>query len=79
MHNRIKSLLLRCIDVFSILVTIAIVIFVMISQGVVLTSVINVWKLDTYLELTTGVEIVFLLFTLLWLPLWLLVTYGKRR
>jgi len=70
---------MRCIDVFSILVTLAIVLFFMVSQGVILSSVFNTLKLDTYLEIATGVEIIFLLFTLVWLPLWLLVAYGKSK
>ena len=79
MQSKIKKLLMRCMDVLSILVTLVIVLFFMISQGVILSSVINTLKLDTYLEMATGVQIVFLLFTLLWLPLWLLVSYSKGR
>jgi len=79
MHSKVKSVLVRCIDAFTVLVTLCIIIVFMISQGIILTSVINMLRLDTYINVATGVELVFLVFTLLWLPVWSLVAYNKKR
>ena len=48
-------------------------------QGVVLSIVINTLRVDTYIAPIVGLEIVFLLISLVWIPIWVLLAYNKRK
>ena len=79
MHNRIKNIILRCVDVLSIVLVMGLVLTFIFSQGLILSSVVNSVRVDTYIAPIVGVEIVFLLVSLVWLPGWCLVAYNKRK
>jgi len=79
MHSKIKELIIRGVDIAAIVLVAGLVMFFLLLQGVVLSSVVNAWRMDTYLPSIIGIEAVFLLFSLVWAPLWCLVHYRKRR
>ena len=79
MHNRIKNIILRCVDILSIVLVMGLVLTFILSQGLILSSVVNSVRVDTYIAPIVGVEIVFLLVSLMWLPAWCLVAYNKRK
>ncbi len=47
--------------------------------AITLTFVINDLRLDTYVSLSTGVEIVMLIFLLVWAPILALRSFSQRR
>ena len=79
MHRKIKEIIIRSVDAAAIVLVAALVMFFLLLQGVVLSSVVNAWRLDTYIPPIVGIEAVFLLFSLVWAPLWCLLRYHKGR
>ena len=79
MRRRIKDLLLHSVEVIATLTVLVLVVILGLAQGLVLTNVINTMRLDTYITSAVGVEIVFLLFSLVWVPIWCLLAYNKRK
>jgi len=79
MHRKIKEIILRGINAIAILATAALVVSFLLLQGIVFSSVVNAWRLDTYISPIVGIEVVFLLFSLGWVPLACLLAYNKKR
>ena len=79
MLDKIKNFILKAVDVLAKLVLLLFAMIFILSQGIVVTVVVNALRMDTYLPPLVGIEMVFLLFSLLWVPLWCLVVYSKKR
>ena len=74
MVDKLKKLLYQLVDVLAVLVVMATIVVYIGSSGLLLASVINTLKLDTYIDAFTGVEISLLIFLLVWGP----VVFIKR-
>jgi len=68
MMDRLKRFLNASAEVFAMLLVLAGGIAYIAMTGLTLTFVINELRLDTYIGIGTGVEIVMLIFLLVWVP-----------
>jgi|19_taG_2_1085344.scaffolds.fasta_scaffold114293_2 hypothetical protein len=62
----------RLVELMVALTTVAVVAGFAISQGLMLSQVVNALRLDSYISVGVGVEMVFLIFSLVWIPAWML-------
>ena len=63
--------------VVAVLMTALVIIYATIN-AVMITGVLNDWRLDTYMGLDTGLSIILLLFMLVYVPAWALVKMAQR-
>ena len=70
MWDRIKDLLHHFVNVLMMLFVAALGVLYLGTASVLLTSVINDLRLDTYVTVDTGFGIIMLWLLLVWTPLW---------
>ena len=79
MFERIKKILHGCMEVLAALVVFLAVVAYVGLTGTMVSIVTNELRLDTYLSISTGVEMVLLFFLLVWAPLLAFRASGGRR
>jgi hypothetical protein len=79
MFERIKKILHGCMEVLAALVVFLAMIAYLGLTGTMAAIVTNELRLDTYLSISTGVEMVLLFFLLVWAPLLAFRATGGRR
>jgi len=79
MFERIKKILHGCMEVLAALVVFLAMIAYLGLTGTMVAIVTNELRLDTYLSISTGVEMVLLFFLLVWAPLLAFRASGGRR
>ena len=79
MFERIKKILHGCMEVLAALVVFLAMIAYLGLNGTMVAIVTNELRLDTYLSISTGVEMVLLFFLLVWAPLLAFRATGGRR
>ena len=79
MYDRMKRFLLRCIDVLMLMLLVAASGAYLVITSVIMTSVVNDLRLDTYITYETGFGIIMLVFLLGWAPVWFYKTIGRAR
>ena len=78
MYERMKKFLMGAVHlVVAVLMTALVIIYATIN-AVMITGVLNDWRLDTYMGLDTGLSIILLLFMLVYVPAWALVKMAQR-
>jgi len=78
MLDRMKKILHHCINGLAILLLVITSIAYVCVNGIIVTAVINNFRLDTYVGVETGLGIVMLVFFLGWTPAYFLVKYARR-
>jgi hypothetical protein len=78
MLNRLRTLLIKAVDVTAVILAICVVMVHIVFAGIITTAVVNAWRLDSYIDPITGVGMVLLLFMVVWLPLWMIKRSGRR-
>jgi hypothetical protein len=79
MFEKVKRFLSGCLEVVAALfVFLAMMAYIGLT-AITLTFVINDLRLDTYMSLGTGVEIVMLIALLVWAPIFALCSFRQRR
>ena len=73
-----KRFLMRCIDLFMLLVLLGAMFAYVVINSVLVTTVVNDLRLDTYITYDTGLGIVMLILLLGWGPVWLTRTLKRR-
>jgi len=79
MFERIKKILHGCMEVLAALVVFLAMVAYLGLTGTMVAVVTNELRLDTYLSVSTGVEIVLLFVLLVWAPLLAFRASGVRR
>ena len=79
MFERIKKILHGCMEVLAALVVFLAMVAYLGLTGTMVAVVTNELRLDTYLSVSTGVEIVLLFVLLVWAPLLAFRASGGRR
>ena len=79
MFERIKKILHGCMEVLAALVVFLAMVAYLGLTGTMVAIVTNELRLDTYLSISTGVEMVLLFFLLVWAPLLAFRATGGRR
>jgi hypothetical protein len=79
MFERIKKILHGCMEILAALVVFLAMVAYIGLTGTMATIVSNDLRLDTYLGISTGVEIVLLYILLVWAPLLAFRATGGRR
>jgi len=79
MFERIKKILQGCMEVLAALVVFLAMVAYVGLTGTMVSIVTNELRLDTYLGISTGVEIVLLFFLLVWGPILAFRAMGERR
>ena len=79
MFERIKKILHGCMEVLAALVVFLAMVAYLGLTGAMVAVVTNELRLDTYLRVSTGVEMVLLFFLLVWAPLLAFRASGGRR
>ena len=79
MWNRAKQILNYCMDALLALILLAGCVAYIGINTVLMTSVINDLRLDTYMTHDTGLSIVLLVLLLGWAPVWLIRSFRDRR
>ena len=79
MFERIKKILHGCMEVLAALVVFLAMVAYLGLTGAMVAVVTNELRLDTYLSVSTGVEIVLLFILLVWAPLLMFRSFGDRR
>jgi len=79
MFEKVKRFLSGCLEVVAALIVFLAMIAYLGLTAITLTFVINDLRLDTYVSLGTGVEIVMLIFLLVWAPILVLRSFSQRR
>ena len=74
-----KRFLMRCVDVLLAIILVGAMGSYVIINSVLVTSVVNDLRLDTYVTYDTGFGIVMLILLLGWGPVWLSRTLNRRR
>ena len=72
MYDRLKNFLSHFINLVVVLVLLATAGVYVLATSIIMTHVINDLRLDTYIELDTGCEVVLLILLLGWGPPWLM-------
>ena len=75
MLDKLKTVLRKAVDLIAVILAICVVMAHIVIAGIITTAVVNVWRLDSYIDPITGVGMVVLLFMVVWVPLWVI----KRR
>ena len=79
MLEKVKRFLSGCLEVVAALFVFLAMMTYLGLTAITLTFVINDLRLDTYMSLGTGVEIVMLIFLLVWAPILALRSFKQRR
>ena len=79
MWDRIKTTMRKCLDVVAAVFLVIVVVGYVICAGITTTFVINDLRLDTYIDFSTGMEIVLLFYLLVWVPILAFRAVGGRR
>ena len=79
MLKKVKKFLSGCLEVVAALTVFLAMVAYIGMTAITLTFVINDLRLDTYVSLGTGVEIVMLIFLLVWAPILVLRSFKQRR
>ncbi len=79
MYERMKRFLLGCIDVLMVVVMLGAMGAYVVINSVIVTSVLNDLRLDTYITYDTGLGIVMLVLLLGWGPVWLYKSVQRSR
>jgi len=79
MWNRAKEVLNQCLNVLLAFILVLGCIAYVGINSVIMTSVINDLRLDTYVDYSTGSGIVLLVLLLGWGPVWLMRSLRERR
>jgi hypothetical protein len=79
MFERIKKILHGCMEILAALVVFLAMVAYVGLTGTMVSIVTNELRLDTYLGISTGVEIVLLFFLLVWGPILAFRAMGERR
>ncbi len=79
MYERIKSFLSHCINIVVAVVLLGACLSYVAINTVIMTHVINSWRLDTYVTLDTGLGIVLLVLLLGWGPVWIARAFKQQR
>ncbi len=78
MYDRMKRFLMRCVDVVMVLVLLGAMGAYVVINSVIVTSVLNDLRLDTYITYETGLGVVMLVLLLGWGPVWLARSLRRR-
>jgi len=79
MYDRMKRLLLSGLHLIAAtLLALTGMLYGCIS-GVMLTRVINDFRLDTYLGVETGLSIILLLVMVVYIPVWFMISLANKR
>ena len=79
MYERMKAFLHHCVNVVLAVVLLGGCASYLLISSVVMTSVINDLRLDTYVGLPTGFGIVILVLLLGWGPVWLMRSLSRHN
>ena len=79
MYERMKRFLMRCVDVLMVLVLLGAMGAYVVINSVIVTSVLNDLRLDTYVTYETGLGVVMLILLLGWGPVWLYKSVQRSR
>ncbi len=79
MLEKVKRFLSGCLEVVAALFVFLVMTAYLGLTAITLTFVINDLRLDTYVSLGTGVEIVMLIVLLVWAPIFVLRSFKQRR
>ena len=79
MYERMKRFLLGCIDVLMVVVMLGAMGAYVVINSVIVTSVLNDLRLDTYITYDTGLGVVMLVLLLGWGPVWLYKSVQRSR
>ena len=71
-RDKVRQTGQRLAELMVALTTIAVVAGFAVSQGLMLSQIVNALRVDSYISVGIGVEMVFLLFTLVGVPAWML-------
>ena len=74
-----KRFLLGCIDVLMVVVMLGAMGAYVVINSVIVTSVLNDLRLDTYITYDTGLGVVMLVLLLGWGPVWLYKSVQRSR
>ena len=69
MWNRIKDMLVECLDIAAAMLLVGVMVVYVVWTGTVISFVANDFRLDTYIDFTTGMHVVLLIYLLVWVPL----------
>jgi hypothetical protein len=79
MYERMKAFLHQCINMVVALILVGVMMAYFIINSVIMSSVINDLRLDTYVGYDTGFSVVLLIFLLGWVPFYVSRQHmGKR-
>ena len=79
MYERMKRFLMRCVDVLMVLVLLGAMGAYVVINSVIVTSVLNDLRLDTYITYETGLGVVMLILLLGWGPVWVYKSVQRSR
>jgi len=79
MYERMKRFLMRCVDVLMVLVLLGAMGAYVVINSVIVTSVLNDLRLDTYVTYETGLGVVMIILLLGWGPVWLSRSLSRRH
>ena len=79
MWDKIKTIMSRCLDLIALIVLACVVVGYVICTGITMTFVVNDLRLDTYIDFSTGMEMVLLFYLLVWVPIVAFRALGGRR
>tara|TARA_Y100000310_G_scaffold276207_1_gene293203 strand:+ start:444 stop:683 length:240 start_codon:yes stop_codon:yes gene_type:complete len=79
MFERIKKILGGALEIVAGLVVFGAGVAYIGLSGILSATVINEIRLDTYIDYSTGIEMVVLFFLLVWVPILLVRSVGGRR
>ncbi len=78
MIEKIKKILSGALEIVAALVLLVAVVAYIGLTGIMSATVINEMRLDTYVDYSTGVEMVMLFFLLIWVPILLVRSLARR-
>jgi len=79
MYDKMKRLLLNGLHLVVAILIGAVGIIYGCLSAVILTRVINDFRLDTYLGAETGLGIILLLVMVVYIPIWFMINLAKKR
>jgi hypothetical protein len=79
MYERMKAFLHQCINVVVALILVGVMLAYFIINSVIMSTVINDLRLDTYVGYDTGFSVVLLIFLLGWVPFYVSREHIGRR
>ena len=71
-RDKVRQTGQRLAELMVALTTIAVVAGFAGSHPLTVSQIVNALRVDSYISVGIGVEMVFLLFTLVWVPVWML-------